>query len=73
VVDGETGFLVERGDFAAAAEAILRLSSDETLRRRLGQAGRKRAEQEFNVRTNVATALELFGVTPRQGASPTSR
>ncbi|MBC7898406.1 MAG: glycosyltransferase family 4 protein [Cytophagaceae bacterium] len=73
VIHEQTGVLVERGDYAAAAAAILRLSADETLRRRLGQAGRKRAEQEFNVRTNVATALGLFGVGPRRDGSTEPR
>jgi glycosyltransferase involved in cell wall biosynthesis/O-antigen/teichoic acid export membrane protein len=40
LVDGETAVLVEPGDPAALADAILRLSKDEALRRRLGVNGR---------------------------------
>ncbi len=45
VVDGETGLLVPQGDAAAAAEALMRLLENEDLRTRMGQAGRRRAEQ----------------------------
>ncbi|MCC6319371.1 MAG: glycosyltransferase family 4 protein [Gemmatimonadaceae bacterium] len=65
VIDGETGHLVDRGDYKAAARLIVGLAADETLRRRLGLAGRKRAEQEFNVRTNAGEALRLFGIDGR--------
>ena len=48
VVDGETGILVERGNFSALAEAILRLLSDEELRKSMGKAARKRAIELFS-------------------------
>jgi glycosyltransferase involved in cell wall biosynthesis len=42
VVDGETGILVPPRDAARLREAILRLLGDPDLRRRMGDAGRKR-------------------------------
>jgi len=48
VVDGETGFVVDRSnDAAAAAGTLARLLDDEDLRRAQGAAGRKRAETEY--------------------------
>jgi glycosyltransferase involved in cell wall biosynthesis len=44
VVDGETGFLVNRGDVAGLAAAMQRLSGDPELRVRLGDAARRRSE-----------------------------
>lgn len=41
VRDGETGFLVAPGDVDAMAERIAALLADETVRRRLGAAGRR--------------------------------
>jgi len=48
VEDGETGLLVEPGDEPALAHAILRLLSDEGLRKSMGTAGRKRAVELFS-------------------------
>lgn len=43
VADGETGLIVPRRDPEAAAEALATLAGDATLRRRMGEAGRRRA------------------------------
>jgi phosphatidylinositol alpha-1,6-mannosyltransferase len=43
VIDGETGLLVDEGDRAALTAAIERLVTDEALRRRLGEGGRRHA------------------------------
>lgn len=48
VVDGETGLLVPPADPEALADAIVRLLSDDPLRRRMGLAGRKFVEQYYN-------------------------
>lgn len=45
---GETGFLVPGGDVPKTAEAILRLLDDPDLARRLGEAGRKMAKEQFD-------------------------
>lgn len=47
VRDGETGLLVEPGNSVDLADKIARLLDDADLRRRLGEAGRRRFEQEF--------------------------
>lgn len=48
VEDGKTGLLVERDDADALATAILRLFSDEELRKSLGKAGRGRVLKLFS-------------------------
>jgi glycosyltransferase involved in cell wall biosynthesis len=49
VVDGETGLLVPPRDPDALAEALRTLLADPELRRRLGEAGRRRAQELFDV------------------------
>lgn len=57
VLDGETGFLVEPGDVKSIAEKIVLLLSDEALRARLAQNGKKRVEEEF-ARSRTVEAVE---------------
>jgi glycosyltransferase involved in cell wall biosynthesis len=60
VVDGETGLLVERGDASALVEAILRLLSDEELRKSMGKAARKRAVELFSWERVVENLLNQY-------------
>ncbi len=61
VEDGETGFLVPRGDLAALAEKLVLLARDPGLRERLGRAGRQRAAARFDVRVNTRELMEVYG------------
>jgi len=49
VVDGETGILHPPEDVDALRAGLHRLAADPALRRKLGAAGRERAEKEFGV------------------------
>lgn len=60
VLEGETGFLVPTGDAPALGHALERLLNDTDLRRRLGDAGRRRAETTFALRDWQAAHLELY-------------
>jgi glycosyltransferase involved in cell wall biosynthesis len=60
VVDGETGVLVDPGDAEDLADALSRLLGDVELRRRLGAAGRARAEQAFDLEPFRRAHLELY-------------
>lgn len=60
VEDGKTGILVEPGESRALANAILELLSNEELRRKMGEIGRKRIESFSwdNIMTNL---VSLYG------------
>jgi glycosyltransferase involved in cell wall biosynthesis len=61
IVDHEsTGLLVERGDAAALANAIIRLLSDDGLRAVMGAAGRDRARELFSWDRIVGQLLGLY-------------
>jgi glycosyltransferase involved in cell wall biosynthesis len=60
VADGETGLLAEAGDSAGLAGHLRELLGDETLRRRLGDAGRARAQAEFSVAAMADRTIEVY-------------
>lgn len=62
VRDGVTGFLVERGDYSAAAEKLNQLAQDSELRESMGAAGRRVVEEKFDLKQNVAQLVELYGI-----------
>ncbi|MCH7715653.1 MAG: glycosyltransferase [Gemmatimonadetes bacterium] len=54
-----TGLQVPPGDHEALRQAMLRLVADESLRQRMGAAGRRRVEERFTVRGMIAAHLDL--------------
>jgi len=60
VADGVTGLLVPAGDPRCMADALVRLLRDEKMRRKMGRAGRARAEQLYDFDRNVDDMLALY-------------
>jgi glycosyltransferase involved in cell wall biosynthesis len=60
VADGETGFLIAPEDAAAYATAILQLLRDPDLRRRMGEAGRRRVEALYDPRRAFETITATY-------------
>jgi len=60
VIDGRTGFLIPPRDSSRLAERLIELLADPELRRRMGTAGRERAEQSFDERDVVTRIEELY-------------
>ena len=67
IVDGDTGILVPRQDTDAIAGALARLLTDESMRRRMGEAGRRRFEGVF---TYPRFRARLAGVLARAFPAP---
>ncbi|MFC1570491.1 glycosyltransferase family 4 protein [Candidatus Omnitrophota bacterium] len=67
VDDGISGFLVPPKDPAALSKAIIALLKDKEKSQRMGMAGRKRAEELFDIKKNVKETEELYErIIPRK-------
>jgi glycosyltransferase involved in cell wall biosynthesis len=60
IQDDETGLLVPEKDPVALANALQRLIESPALRTRLGQNGRQKVVQEFDVHENAKRLAVLF-------------
>jgi len=60
VVDGQTGVLVPPGDAKALAGAIERLAGDQSLRERMGAAGRAFVAREYDWQRNARQMESLY-------------
>ena len=60
VIHDVTGLLVDVGDSEALAEAVMKVLSDEGLALRMGQAGRKRVEEEFDEEIVLQRQLDVY-------------
>jgi phosphatidylinositol alpha-1,6-mannosyltransferase len=60
VEDGETGFLVRQDDRAALTDRVVRLLTDEPLRRQMGAAGQRRLQERFSYDRFARTMLSLM-------------
>jgi glycosyltransferase involved in cell wall biosynthesis len=80
VAEGETGLLVPPGRPEELASAILHLLASPELSRRMGEAGRRRVRERFDVRGMAAAYDALYreglrdkSVSPTQAAPPRPR
>lgn len=62
VVDKVTGLLVKPEDSAMLSEAIIKVLNDEHMAKRMGEAGRKRAEELFDMDKVFPGLLKAYGV-----------
>jgi len=58
--DGENGFLVEYGNTKELAESVKKLLSDEELRRKMGEKGRKKVSQVYNLDVYAENGTETL-------------
>jgi glycosyltransferase involved in cell wall biosynthesis len=64
VVDGETGYVVARGDVDALSERTSLLLENPERARRFGAAGRALVEREFHIGQYVAALIEDYRTSP---------
>jgi glycosyltransferase involved in cell wall biosynthesis len=71
--DGVGGLLVAPGDVQSLAKAIIRLMSDAELQRRLGQSGRRRILEGYEVITNVGRFGKVLSRRLAEAAAASER
>jgi glycosyltransferase involved in cell wall biosynthesis len=69
VEDGDTGFVVNRGDARAIADRILKLVAEPELRERMGRAGQEAARAMFDLERNVERVVNLYGIAALEPAA----
>jgi glycosyltransferase involved in cell wall biosynthesis len=68
VLDGDTGYLIPKGDVERLRKRIAELVSDPALRSRLGARGRQHYEQHFTLESAVSKTLAVYqDVLSRRG------
>lgn len=70
VLNGFNGFVVEPRDSAGLAKRIMTLCTDERLRAKMGECGRKVVHDQFRVQILGARLLEIYGETSLAFRSP---
>jgi glycosyltransferase involved in cell wall biosynthesis len=60
IIDGETGYTVERGDTSSFSERVRQLLNDHALAKSFGIAGRRRVVQHFAARRYVSTLIGRY-------------
>src|SRR5690606_16682310 len=58
--DGRSGFLVPHGDAQSLARSLVYLAAHPEQRRRMGQAGRQRVEDAYQISGLAPRLLELY-------------
>jgi glycosyltransferase involved in cell wall biosynthesis len=70
VKEGETGMLVAPSDVKGLSDAIAYLTANLSVRVGMGEAGRKVAEEKFNIKRNVEQIFELYKQIARRKRIP---
>jgi glycosyltransferase involved in cell wall biosynthesis len=60
VEDGMSGMLVPPNDEYSLVEAMVKLIDNHSLRKQLGENGRKRVEERFDINKNIVKYVDLF-------------
>ncbi len=70
LLDGETGFLTDRGDVDQFSARLSTLLDDPALRRRMGDAGRKRYQANFTLEHMLKKTLAVYQMAALRVEAP---
>jgi glycosyltransferase involved in cell wall biosynthesis len=69
IIEGESGFLVERDDAEALRDRLARLAADPDLRAKMGRAARRFGEQRFDMQKNANQIADVLVAMSRGGSA----
>lgn len=69
IQDGDSGFLVERGDTKAMSNQVVALLNDPERRKQMGRVGRQIVCEKFDLRRNVAQLVASYGLKELRSTS----
>jgi glycosyltransferase involved in cell wall biosynthesis len=72
IIDGVSGYLVNRGDTELMSERVLELLKDDQVRTRLGQIASEIVQTKFALQRNVTQLIQSYGITASE-ARPLGR
>ena len=62
IVEGKSGFLVDRGDTEAMSQRVLQILNDDDGRTRMGALGREIVQTKFDLSKNVTRLIRSYGI-----------
>ena len=69
IVDGASGFLVDRGDVESMSKRVLELLGASAKRSPVGEAARQTVQAKFNLQANVSQLIQSYGVIPQTASA----
>jgi glycosyltransferase involved in cell wall biosynthesis len=66
VVDGQTGFIVEKDDFKGLVKRCREILTDQALAKKMGAAARRHIAENFAVEQMVQKTLDVYSIDPPQ-------
>jgi len=73
ITDGDSGYLVDRGETKSMSSRVMELLNSFELRARMGRAAREKVERKFDLRTNVSQLIDAYRLKSSDGRASDSR
>ena len=73
ITDGESGYLVDRGETKRMSSRVMELLNSSELRARMGRAARAKVESQFDLKTNVSQLVEAYRLKSSDGHTADAR
>jgi glycosyltransferase involved in cell wall biosynthesis len=73
ITDGESGYLVDRGETKSMSGRVMELLDSSELRARMGRAAREKVETKFDLKTKVSQLIDAYCLKSSDGRATDTR